>query len=603
MRVDSGLLLCFLFTLLTGAAEQASGADPDPAARSALFGDLHIHTTYSFDAFMSGVRTTPDHAYRYAKGEAIPNTDGSFRLSGPPLDFLAVSEHAKYLGSHARVLEPGSGTYDHVAKAELITRSGGTFVRRERFYELVDEYPELIDKKLVAGTWQKIVDAAERHNDPGTFTAFIGYEYTPNPSGMHLHRNVIFRGQAPELPFSSLDSPNPEDLWSWLDDMRAQGFEALAIPHNTNQSNGQAFQEQTFEGGVIDAGWAEQRMRNEPLAEISQQKGTSETHPSLSPNDEWAEFQIVRYYLNRIENKDPISIFKGGYLRDALKTGLEMEEKDGFNPYKFGFIGSSDSHVAAGAFEEDRRFSGGSNTPRGRGSAPDGDSWEGFWTPRQATFGTGGVAGVWADENTRASIYDAFRRKETFGTSGNRIKVRLFGGFDLPAGLLGDPSPIATAYESGTPMGGVIERGSNSAPSFLVSAMRDPNAGWLDRAQIVKGWIEGGEAKERVYDVACSEGQRPDPGSHRCPSNGAKVNLSDCSVSRDKGSVALEAMWTDPDFDPGQRAFYYVRVLENPSCRWSTWDALRLGIEPNPDLPAIHQERAWSSPIWYAPPI
>ncbi len=603
MRFESTLLVCCLIPLLAAeGSKQASGAE-EPAARRALFGDLHIHTTFSYDAFMGGVRTTPDQAYRYAKGEAIPNTNGSpIRLSGPPLDFLAVSDHAKYLGTHASLRLPGSLTYNHPATPQLIPETAtGMITGRAAFLDLVDEYPELIDKSVVGGVWNKIMEAAERHYKPGSFTTFIGYEFTPTEGGLHLHRNVIFRGKGPDLPFSTLDSLNPEDLWDWLDDQRKQGIEVLAIPHNTNQSDGLAFQEKTFEGKAIDAAWAEQRIRNEPLVEISQQKGTSETHPSLSPNDEWADFQIVQYYLNRIENKDPVSVFKGGYVRDALKTGLEMEERDGFNPYKFGFIGSSDSHVSAGAYEEDRRFSSGQDTPQGRGSAPDGDSWEGFWTPRQATHGTGGLAGVWAEENTRESIYDAFRRKETFGTSGNRMQVRFFGGFNLEAGLIADQDPIAKAYQTGTPMGGVIEGASDGAPSFLVWALRDPNAGWLQRAQVVKGWIEGGAAKEQVFDVACSDGLKPDPGSHRCPDNGARVRLSDCSVSRDKGAGTLETLWTDPDFDPAQRAFYYVRVLENPSCRWSTWDALSLGIEPNPDLPATHQERAWSSPIWYEP--
>ncbi len=601
MRLHSALSVGCLTLLLAGGSREAAAAEPDPAARSALFGDTHIHTTYSFDAFSGGVRTTPDHAYRFAKGEAIPHTNGSaLRISGPPLDFLAVSDHGRYLGVFSALLDPGSAIYNHPA-APLLTGGGGLRGRARMIQELL-RHPDLTDRAVLVSAWRKVIDAAERHNDPGTFTTFVGYEFTPSVGGRHLHRNVIFRGDAPEVPFSSVDSPNPEDLWNWLDDLRSQGIEALAIPHNTNQSDGLAFQEQTWDGKPIDAAFAEKRIRNEPLVEISQQKGTSETHPSLSPNDEWAEFQIVQYFLDKIENKDPISIFKGGYVRDALKIGLEMEERDGFNPYKFGFIGSSDSHLAAGSYEEDRRFSGGRNTPQGRGSAPaNGDSWEGFWTPRNATHGTGGLAAVWAEENTRESIYSAFRRKETFGTSGNRMKVRFFGGFDLSKGLLESEDPIAKAYETGVPMGGEMEGGSGTAPSFLVWAVRDPNAGWLQRAQVIKGWMEAGVSKELVFDVACSDGLEPDPESHRCPDNGARVNLSDCSVSRDKGAVKLETMWTDPDFEPTQRAFYYVRVLENPSCRWSTWDALGLGIEPNPDLPATHQERAWSSPIWYAP--
>ena len=377
----------------------------------------------------------------------------------------------------------------------------------------------------------------------------------------------------------------------------------MGIPHNMNQSDGLAFMDATWQGEPIDTEFAEMRMRNESVAEITQLKGTSETHPSLSPNDEWAGFEIVRYYLDRVNNTIPVAAFKGSYLRDALKTGLEFEARIGVNPYQLGVVAASDSHVSAGSFEEDRHFSGRSNTPQSRGSAygPDRDSWEGFWTPREATHGTGGLAGVWADGNTRAAVYDAMRRRESFGTPGPRIRVRLFGGFGLATALETGADPVATAYAVGVPMGGVLPADAGGAPSFLVQAMRDPASGWLQRAQVVKGWLDDGTTHEQVFDVACADGLSPDPETHRCGDNGARVNLADCSVSRDKGATQLETVWTDPDFDASQRAFYYVRVLENPSCRWSTWDALQLGIPPNPDLPATIQERAWSSSIWYSP--
>jgi hypothetical protein len=280
-----------------------------------------------------------------------------------------------------------------------------------------------------------------------------------------------------------------------------------------------------------------------------------------------------------------------------------MQANRGFNPYQLGVIGSSDSHTTAGSYEEDRHFSSRNSTPQSRGSAyPEEDqSWADFWTPRQATHGTGGLAGVWAEANTRASLYDAMRRKETFATSGTRIRVRFFSGFDLPEGISDAPNLVQLAYANGVPMGGMLSAPSSKKPGFLVWASRDPNSGWLQRAQIIKGWVENGEAKETVFDVACADGLTPDPKTHRCPDNGARVNLADCSISRDKGAVTLKALWQDPQFDPAQQAFYYARVLENPSCRWSTWDAVRLGIKPNPDLAATIQERAWSSPIWYQP--
>lgn len=576
--------------------------------RTALFGDLHIHTTYSFDAFMGGgqVRTTPDDAYRYAKGEPIPIASGEMlRISGPPLDFLAVSDHAAYLGAHANLLDPDSPTYGHPDGDRLMPRGTRTMslVRNiEIVRQLISEDSPLFGRASIGATWKKTIEAAERHNDPGKFTALIGYEYTTTPGNRHLHRNVIFRGaNVPSHPFSSRDSPDPEDLWTWLDNLREQGIEGLAIPHNMNQSDGIAFPDETWQGKAFTKAFAEKRIRNEPIVEMTQQKGTSEVHPSLSPNDEWANFEIVRYYLNRADNTDPVDEFRGGYWRDALLRGLEMQEKRGFNPYEFGAIGSSDSHLSAGWYQEDNRSVTRIGAPR-RGSAypANKDNWEGFVTPRTATHSSGGLAGVWAEENTRASIYDAMRRRETFATSGPRIRVRFFGGLGLAGELAVTKDPVPTADANGVPMGGELSK-AQGAPSFLVWALRDPDSGWLQRAQVVKGWVENGKAHDQVFDVACSDGLEPDANTHRCPDNGAQVNLADCSISRDKGAVQLETVWTDPDFDPSQRAFYYLRVLENPTCRWSTWDAIRLGIEPNPDIPSTLQERAWSSPIWYKP--
>ena len=595
--------LAAALALATGIAAD----DAAPPARSALFGDLHIHTMYSHDAFMGSIRTTPDQAYLFAKGEPIPHPSGeTVRLSGAPLDFLAVTDHAYYLGVHAFLIEPGSITYGHPDTDRILPPEGQS---RSEYFAFLRELgkflpdSEVSRPEVIATAWARIVESADRHDDPGTFTALIGYEYTPSPGRRHLHRNVIFRDRAPERPFSMRDSPDPADLWGWLDEQRAAGIEGMAIPHNMNQSDGLAFMETTWQGEPIDAEFAAARMRNESVAEITQIKGTSETHPSLSPNDEWADFQIVRYYLDRVNNTNPVSVFKGGYLRDALKTGLEFEERIGVNPYRLGVVAASDSHVTAASFEENRHFTGRVNTPQSRGSAygADQDSWEGFWTPREATHGTGGLAGVWADENSRAAIYDAMRRRESFATSGPRIQVRFFGGFGLAQSLSNAADPVSVSYLEGVPMGGLLPADAAGAPSFLIQAMRDPASGWLQRAQVVKGWLDGGMAQERVYDAVCSDGLAPDPETHRCGDNGARVNLVDCSITRDKGATQLETVWTDPDFDASERAFYYVRVLENPSCRWSTWDALRLGMEPNPDLPATHQERAWSSSIWYRP--
>jgi hypothetical protein len=596
-----------------GTSGEATG---NPADRQAFFGDLHVHTTYSYDAFVFGTRAGPDEAYEFAKGNPIEHPAGFELKLDRPLDFQGVSDHANYLGMLPAMQDPDQAAYNHpaaetVRNAETIQERRGIFAALQPYVRFMkDADPsnrEQLDKNVVRSAWSEIVGSANRHYEPGVFTTFIAYEYTSAGAGglyENLHRNVVFRGdEAPDIPFSRLDSYNPEDLWARMDVWRDQGYEAIAIPHNTNGSGGRMFEYEYFEGGAIDQAYSDLRRRNEPIVEITQTKGTSETHPALSPNDEWADFQVVQYYLDRVNNTDPISIFKGGYWRDALLTGLEMEERLGVNPYALGAVGSSDSHVSAGSYEEDNRFSSRTNTPQARGSAyrEEDGGWENFWTPRVATHGTGGLAGVWADGNTRAAIFDALKRRESFATSGTRIRVRFFGGFGLDEAVAEAADPIAAAYEAGVPMGADLEGGNAAAPSFLVWALRDPENAWLQRAQVIKGWLEDGEAQERVYDVVCSDGLEPDPETHRCDDNGAQVNLDDCSISRDKGAVELRTTWTDPDFDPGARSFYYVRVLENPTCRWSTWDALSLGIEPNPDLHATHQERAWSSPIWYTP--
>jgi hypothetical protein len=457
----------------------------------------------------------------------------------------------------------------------------------------------------------------------------------------NLHRNVIFRSsKVPAEPFTALDSQNPEDLWAWLDARRAEGIEALAIPHNSNGSNGQMFKLADWAGNPFDAGYADLRLRNEPLVEITQVKGTSETHPMNSPNDEWAGFQIFPLRIaTRIKSDVP-----GSYVRESMLHGLEMEEQSGFNPFKQGFIGSSDTHVAGGPFEESNYWSKAGamdGTPQQRGSVPlsaapadataagaaapnpgqpatgdlpdaDGD---GYADAYYNLWGSAGLAGVWAEENTRESIYDALRRKETFATSGPRIRVRFFGGFALPDGLADDADAVTKAYASGVAMGGDLPTppaagtaglgGSGSAagqaPRFLVWAMRDPKSAALQRLQVVKGWVENGKGQERVYDVACSDGLTPDSATRRCPDNGATVDLASCKITEGKGAAELRTVWSDPEFDARQRAFYYLRVLENPTCRWSTWDAIRAGVEPRPGLAPTIQERAWSSPIWYVP--
>ena len=591
---------------------------PPPAAsveqraeRNAYFGDLHVHTKLSFDAFLFGTRRTPDDAYQFAKGAAIEHASGFQMQLNKPLDFLGVSDHAFYLGMMPTLADPTSAYADHpfaeaVRGATTPAGASAGFQGLIAHLQTRADGPDTLDDRDVArSAWQEIIASAERHNDPGNFTAFIAYEYTSSgPEFQNLHRNVVFRGSnVPALPFSRFDSLNPEDLWTWMDAQREAGAEVIAIPHNPNGSDGWMFQTTKFAGDPIDSAYADLRMRNEPVVENTQVKGTSDTHPLLSPNDEWADFEIMPERIGRsLPSRAP-----GSYVREAWRNGLLMESQNGFNPYRFGVIGSSDTHNAAGSFQEDNYWSKTGVVdiePQRRGSVPldePGEDGEPYANGASKYWGASGLAGVWAEANTRDAIFDAFRRKETFSTSGPHIKVRFFAGFGFDESLLSANDNVARAYAGGVPMGGELDGAGEKAPKFFAWATRDPDSGALQRLQVIKGWIDGGESREVVYDVACSDGGKVDPATHRCPDNGATVDLASCEVTLNKGADELKTVWTDPDFDPAQPAFYYVRVLENPICRWSTWDAIRAGVPPRPDMHATIQDRAWSSPIWYAP--
>lgn len=591
-------------------AAGAAGAVPGPSAvqaasrRRALFGDLHVHTMYSFDAFIFGTSASPDQAYRFAKGETLRHPGGFDMTLRRPLDFYGVTDHGIYLGAMRAMTLPDSPLATH-PMAETVRGVSGEASRIAAFRTVVSHLLGGSDAAtgydaVSKQAWDDIVAAANRHNDPGNFTAFIGYEYTTRgKASANLHRNVIFSGdRAPALPFSAADSLNPEDLWQWMDQQRANGFDALAIPHNSNGSNGEMFSGVRYTGEPLDSSYAATRMRNEPLVEIVQIKGQSDTHPLLSPNDEWADFEIMPYRIGtRLQSQAP-----GSYAREALGNGLAMAAESGFNPFRFGFIGSSDTHNASYAGYEDA-FWGKSGVredePHERGSIPSGTDETGalqYGDDYYTRFGAAGLAGVWAEENTRESIFAALRRKETFATSGPRIRVRFFAGFDMPE-LLSEAA-LRKAYANGVPMGGELVATGSASPEFLIWAQAEADGVLLDRVQVVKSYVEDEARKEKIYDAACSSVPGPDPQNHRCADNGARVNLRDCSITEDAGARELRSHWQDPDYKPGQRAVYYVRVLQNPTCRWSTWDAIRAGHAPRDDLPAVIIERAWSSPIW-----
>ena len=609
-----------------------SSPDPNPD-RNAYFGDLHVHTEYSFDAYSFGTTATPYDAYRYAKGEAITHPSGFEVQLRTPLDFYAVTDHAMFLGLVKEAADTSSEFSKYSVAQPLHNINSpdnmGYSSVRSRVANFANFIPDTLEgirdgsidgglaTDITRRAWLDTIEAAEQFNSPGKFTTFVAYEYTTSSDDRgNLHRNVIFKGsnKLPAVPFSRLNSQNPEGLWDAMDTWREQGIESLAIPHNSNGSNGQMFKLVDWAGNPLDDAYAQQRMRNEPLVEITQIKGTSDTHPLLSPNDEWADFEIYSLRVGTTLPSEP----NGGYVRQALQNGLALENKGIVNPFQFGLVGASDTHVAATTDDESTYFSKVGiidGEPMGRGSVPvsllygavvrllapenlkevegrtyiDGAGFE--------SWGASGIAGVWAEENTRDAIYSAFRRKETFATTGPRIKVRFFAGTEYSPEMLTSSDLVARAYAQGVAMGGELTTGGET-PGFIVWASADPLGTKLQRVQIIKGFVKNGEAMEKVYDVACSDGLTPDTSTHRCPDNGAKVNLADCSVTDNAGDAEMLSLWTDPDYDPEIDAFYYARVLENPTCRWSTWDALREGVEPRADLHKTLQERAWSSPIW-----
>ena len=607
-------------------------ANPESnARRNAYFGDLHVHTNYSFDAFAFGTVASPYDAYRFAKGEAIEHPAGFDVQLRAPLDFYAVTDHAMFLGAVKEAADTTTefSRYDHVQglhnlnapenqNFDSIPDRGVAFTTflPDTLAKVGDGSidPDLVNQ-IAKDAWSDTIRAAETFNDPGNFTTFVAYEFTSSTDDRgNLHRNVIFQGadRLPAMPFSRFHSQNPEGLWDWMDGLRQNGIEALAIPHNSNGSNGQMFKLVDWASNPVDDEWARKRIRNEPLVEVTQVKGTSETHPLLSDADEWADFEIMPYRVATVLPSEP----KGSYAREALLDGLAMAESGITNAYQFGLVGATDTHVGASSLDESNFFSKvGLLDADGqrRGSVPmtsaqaevlrsagrvnvqDIDGNE-YVSGAYETWSASGLTGVWAEENTREALYAALRRKEVFATSGPRIKIRLFAGYDYE-----DDDSLEDRYAKGVPMGAELHGADGRAPILVASALRDPGSAALQRLQIIKGWVADGETNEQVYDVACSDGGEVDPETHRCPDNGARVDISDCSITKNVGASNLEAVWQDPDHNPQHRAFYYARVLENPTCRWSTWDAVKAGVEPRPDLKKTLQERAWSSPIWVMP--
>ncbi len=588
------------------------------------FGDTHHHTANSGDAFMGGNRLSPEQAYRFARGEEVVSSTGvPVRLSRP-MDFLVVSDHAEGLGVMYQVYD-GNPAF---ATDPTLTRWGkalkaGVKEQQDAMNELVSAQAQgtlpapIKDPKtvgpIIKSVWQAYTATAEKFNEPGRFTAMIGYEWTSVPGGNNLHRNVLFRDNKDKadqiLPFSAWQSEDPEKLWEWMAKYEAKtGGKMLAIPHNSNLSNGRMFELVDFAGNPLSKDYAERRARFEVLQEVMQTKGNSETHPTLSPNDELANYGIEGWdngNLTLEDRPETPEMRPTMYLRGGLLRGLEQEQKLGVNPFKFGFIGGTDVHNSLTSIEEDNFFGKHVN------QEPSAHRWnhvskQGFGSTRYTWHYTAaGYAAVWATENTREALWDAMKRKEVYATSGTRMTVRFFGGWDFAADDARSHDLAEAGYGKGVPMGGDLPRvpAGAKAPSFLVAAMKDPLSGNLDRIQIVKGWLgKDGKGQEKIYDVAWGDADRRKLGLRgKLAPVGDTVDVTTATWTNTIGDPELATVWTDPDFDPSVRAFYYARVIEIPTPRWTCYDALRFGIKMPPEAPMKHQERAWASPIWYTP--
>ncbi len=585
-----------------------------------LWGDSHLHTGNSFDAGAFGCRLRPEDAYRFARGEEIVSSMGiPVRLSRP-LDWLVVADHSDNMGffpdllagkRHILSVPKGREWYDRLQKGEGVEVAYemiGLFANG-KFPEALTYFP--IDKPYKT-VWKRTIEAAEAYNEPGRFTAFIGYEWTSLITGNNMHRVVIYRDDAdkasqmvPYTTYPPYGSPNPRDLWKWLKSYEEKtGGDILAIAHNGNLSNGIMFPfEAQFDGAKLDEEYVTQRARWEPLYEVAQIKGDGEAHPFLSPEDEFADYET--WDIGNLDITPTVKtndMLAGEYAREALKRGLALEARLGTNPYKFGLIGSTDSHTGLATAQEDNFFG------KHSGYEPNPKRMEHqFWSNEKGTImGWGqvssGLAAVYASENTRESLFDAMERKEVYGTTGSRMFVRFFGGWDFTDADLSSRSPAFAGYQKGVPMGGDLPAmSSGKSPTFLVYALRDPIGGNLDRIQIVKGWLDAdGTTQERVYDVVWSGDRKPGRNG-KLPPVGNTVDAKTANFTNTIGTSELATVWTDPKFDAKQKAFYYARVIEIPTPRWSTYEAFRFGIPIPEGAPVSTQERAYTSPIWYTP--
>ena len=629
-------VLAALFVAAPAPAEQQAGEmtlDPEEAAEHfisrgyspyadrgfptrPLWGDTHLHTANSPDAFAFGNRLTPEDAYRFALGHSVTSTTGQRVQLSRPLDYLVVADHGVAMGV---VMELYKGNPNLLKDDQL-----------RRWHQMMNSSPEegvkaagemisagsqgklppaIFDPTITRTVWNNYTKTADKYNDPGRFTAVIGYEWTSLIKGNNLHRVLMFRGDKNDadqiVPFTFADSTDPEDLWAFMENYEAKTSDrVLAIPHNGNLSNGMMFMPRTIDGKRFDADYAKKRARWEPVYEITQIKGDGETHPLLSPNDEFADYETWdagNLDLSQVKSDDMLQY---EYAREALKAGLALEDRLGTNPFKLGVVGSTDSHTSLVTAAEENFF--GKHT----GKEPSAHRWNKpvLATPAGNVMGweqaASGLAAVWATENTREAIWDAYKRREVYGTTGTRILVRFWGGWEFEASDAASRLPGATGYTKGVPMGGDMPaRPDGASPTFLVAALKDPYSGNLDRIQIVKGWLDDdGDTQEKVYNVVWGEADRRQlDGDGKLAPVGNTVDVARATWTNTIGDPELITVWEDPDFDPDQRAFYYARVIEIPTPRWTAYDQLRYGITMSDEVPMTTQERAYTSPIWYTP--
>ena len=616
MKCTSGrrdLSTAVLAVCIFGFAASAAHAQRNPE-RDAYFGETHIHTSWSVDAWVMGNRMTgPDDALKYAQGQTIKHPLGYDIKIETPLDFMGVTDHAEYVGVTREANTPGSLVSKLPEAQPMIMKDPNSTAEQNRVFsyllKLAASPPvkAFMNPKITSTVWKENVRIADENNHPGKFTAFCSYEWTSMPGNRNLHRNVFFRAcdKVPDYPFSALNSKRPTDLWDWMDAQRKAGNELLAISHNANVSDGWMYPIDTDNttGRPIDAAWAASRDRNERLVEIKQGKGQSETHPLLSPTDEFASYELYQAILGQPANVGRIDHITGSFARQALKDGIAMQDVRGYNPYKLGMAGGSDGHNTGSPYRQDNFFglhadADGSVDRRFAGVLIGGTMDVRLENP-------GGLTGVWAEENTRASLWDAMYRKETFGVSGPHIKVRFFGGWGYDKDIVNASDWVKQSYAGGVPMGADLSPmpsgGKGTAPTFVVWAVKDPTSANLDRIQIIKGWTQNGQSFEKIYDVAWSGDRQPDKWTRRVPAIQSTVDIQKATYTNDVGSVELKGTWTDPEFNASLHAFYYVRVLEIPTPRWTLIQAVKSGLPPPDVVPLTGQERAWTSPIWYTP--